>query len=267
MNLISLKTMAGALACLLMVPAVVAVEPLPPVGGGMTFAEAWMPTHLETKSKLLDGLEFYAGQVAGNSPVAAKNKKGEEKGAKKKGSKKGKGMEGKTLVGQFTWLMPLDDAIKTLPTGFDRATEEKINWDCFPRDSLLLEGFHKDYFEDRGQLFDWLYLVVDRERRLVGVQFVATNPKKLEWMRKRQVEEREPYYDFIKMKNNASTTQHVSYQILHPEDSMPLIHLALVKNPPSLKVLEDVHWYLAPPFARALLDVVAFQRRWAAGNK
>lgn len=220
------------------------LAPSPPVGGGMSFSPNWLPTHLETKSKLLDGLEFYASRAAGKGKQTKENYH-------------------RPLVGGFTWRMTLEEAIKTLPAKCDRAPEEKIKWDCFPQDSLSVFGFHTNFFIDRGQEFDWLYLIVDRERRLVGVEFVATNPKKIMWNTKLKTERMEPYYDFIKMKNNASTTQHVDYQIIHPEKGAPLIHTALVKNAFPFKVLEDVHWYLAPPFARALLDVVEWQHKMA----
>ncbi len=229
----------------LQVPAHGQKAALPRVGGGMSYADNWMPTHLETRSKLLDNLEFYARAAAGKAD--------KERGAPVH----------KIIGGGFKWRMPVDEAIKLLPAGCDHAPEEKIDWDCFPKDSLKVLGFHKDFFEDRGDRFDWLYLIIDRERRLVGVEFVATNPKAISWVPKKPVEKMEPYYDFIKMKNNASTTQHVDYQVVHGEKHAPLIHTALVKNAPPFKVLENVHWYLEPPVARTLVEVVEFQRRMA----
>src|SRR3569623_1916751 len=100
---------AGCLAWLFFIaaPAHGQKAGLPRVPGGMSYADQWMPTHLETRSKLLDNLEFYSKAAAG------------------KADKERRAVVHKTIVGSFTWRMPVDDAIKMLTHGCDHVPEEK----------------------------------------------------------------------------------------------------------------------------------------------
>jgi len=212
--------------------------PLAPVNVyGMTFTNYWMPTHLDTKSALQAGLKFYAEAVVGTAEPRHEPAP-------------------TTLVGPLKWLMPYDEAVKTLPARIDRAPEEKMSFDCFPKDSLTIAGFQLrgTSFDDQGEAFEWMYLILDRQRRLVGVELVAMTPKKFKLLKTKK----EPYYDFIKMKNNARAGQYVGYEIVPGGTGVSLIHTQLIVPP--FKCLENVHWYLAAPFARTLLDIAEFQK-------
>lgn|GEM_PF-3143213 len=214
--------------------------------GGMSFAKDWIP-QIYMKSKLQANLAFYAHKAVGRSephhePVPT------------------------ALRGRLTWLMPATEAFNTLPVDCDHAPEMIVTYDCFPKNSLTIAGFHptKTHFVDRGQTFDWMYMVLDRQRRLVGVELMAISPRTLApWVigdppAGGLVGKMGPYYDFINMRNNASTTQRVEYGIAPAGKGVTLIHTALFRGE---VCLNNVHWYMAAPFARALLDIASYQHR------
>jgi hypothetical protein len=68
------------------------------------------------------------------------------------------------------------------------------------------------------------------------------------------VEEREPYYDFVTLKRNASTTNMVSFQVIPVRPGVKLIKTVLHKRPYG-KWTEDVHWYLPAPLAGRFIDI------------
>ncbi len=214
---------------------------------GMTFANSWIPGATGMKSRMQDGLELYSKAVGGN-PESSKGRK-----------------PGAGLWWSFKWLMSYDDIVKALPSPHDRAPEQQLMSDCLPQNSLTIAGFHIiNMLEDHGHKFDWIYFVLDKQRRLVGLELVATSPKDQPLiLHKRmpphlQAGRMEPYYDYINVKSNASTTQEVQYEIEAAEPGVRLIHTALFRGP---KCLENVHWYLAAPFAHALLQITEARHR------
>jgi hypothetical protein len=71
---------------------------------------------------------------------------------------------------------------------------------------------------------------------------------------------REPYYNFLAISVNGSTINDVHYQIRDAGKGVTLIKTALFDKK-RLRYRENVHWYLAAPFARTMLDIVEFHRR------
>ena len=221
-----------------------ALGPLEPVEvNGMTFANYWMPSHLANKSMLLMNLQFYSQAVVGDAPPH------QEPVPTK-------------LVGPFNWLMPQEEAVKAMPPGFSRNAESKIAWDCFPQNSLMVASYHcgGQSFIDRDQKFDWIYLIADRKKQLVGVQLVGTLSKRIMWEEHEIGSGKEkavfgPYYDLINMKNIGSTARSVEYQVCDVGTGVKLVHTSpLGSHAPC-----NVHWYLAAPLARVFLDIANFQ--------
>jgi len=239
-------SLIASLCCAVAGPQVLQAEyptpglgPLAPVNvGGMTFANYWKPSRTGMKSLLQDALVMYASAAVGKAEPHHEPSPG-------------------SLCGPLTWLMPLDEAIKTLPANHDRVVEQPMMFDCFPQSSLIVAGVHVSgsSFVDRGQQFDWIYLVVDKQRRLVGVELVALSAKTIVWRDGHPQGTQDPYYDFINMKNNAQAGRHIPYEILPAGRGVTLIHTVLPG-----RTRQNVNWYLAAPFARVLLDLAQHQQ-------
>ena len=209
--------------------------------GGMSLAADWMPRKTETRKELLNSLEFYASaaleKTGGNGEVVPT-----------------------TLLGPIRWLMPLEEAIATLPRGAARTAETRITSICFPQNSLSLVGFQTRYFVDLNQRFNLLYFIVDTERRVVALELVSQAPKEVLWAPPGPDGDRNPYYDFVNLKANGRTGQKVDYQIRTSENGVCLIKTALYDFK-KLSYLENVHWYLPAPFARSLMEIVDYNRK------
>ena len=127
-----------------------------------------------------------------------------------------------------------------------------------------------------------LHLLLDLKRQVVGVEFVLQTPGKTPYVVEGKLE---PYYNFFTQTYNARTDKEVIYAILpgsciqtvfrdhwnditnglpqipgvpgggnglRPGMVNPVTPAAMVER---VKVYEIVHWYLAAPFARCLLDI------------
>jgi hypothetical protein len=218
-------------------------QPAPGNGGlygGMALAKDWITSTLQVRRELIASTEFYCKAATGNAerlkePVPD------------------------TLLGPIRWLMPAADAIKTLPARVIPLPERPVIAHIFPADSLTLLGFQYNDFLDRGQGFNQLFLLVDKQRRVVGVQLVDQTVNRILW-EPQPDGVREPYYNFLAISVNASTTNEVHYQIRNAGNGVTLIKTALFDRK-RLRYRENVHWYLAAPFARAMLDIVEFHRK------
>jgi len=237
-------------------------QPLP---GGMVFSPNWLPQTLTAKRELLESLEFYCKAAVGNAA-------------------RGKEPVPGTIVGAIRWRMPIDEVIQTLPRGFNKLTERPMVHSCLPVDSLTLCGFQFKSFLDREQPFNQLFVLIDKERKVVSVQFVDQNGKNIRWF---PVPDgiREPYFNLISLTHNGSSGKEVPYQILGGGGGVVCIKTAFrdktmqmpnIPNfPPNMlppgsmtvpglmagRTHENVHWYLPAPFARTILDIVDVYRR------
>ncbi|WP_395736913.1 hypothetical protein [Prosthecobacter sp.] len=231
--------------------------------GGMVFSPRWLPQTLTAKRELLESLEFYCKASVGDAP-------------------KGQEPIPSSIVGGITWRMPVDEAVKTLPPDFKKISERPMVHPCFPNDSLVLCGFQSRKFVDHGQPFNVMFMLVDKERKVVSVQFVDQNGKNARWL---PVPDgiREPYYNLVSLAHNGSTTKEVPYQILKggtgavcikttfqdKTGPMPRVPVQVPGMPPAnmpamvagVNVEENVHWYLPAPFARSILDIVDVYRK------
>lgn len=241
-----------------------------PLPGGMVFSPNWLPQTLTAKRELLESLELYCKAAIGNAA-------------------KGKEPVPGTIVGAIRWRMPIDEVIQTLPRGANKLMERPMVHSCLPIDSLTLCGFQFKSFLDREQPFNQMFLLIDKERKVVSVQFVDQSGKGIRWF---PVPEgiREPYYNLISLTHNGSSGKEVPYQILSggvvciktafQDKGMTLP--ALPNLPPGMppgmppgvtppgfmpsgmmtgRTYENVHWYLPAPFARTILDIVDVYRK------
>lgn len=237
------------------------MQPLP---GGMVFSPNWLPQTLTAKRELLESLEFYCKAAVGNAA-------------------KGKEPVPGTIVGAIRWRMPINEVIQTLPRGYNKLMERTMVHSCLPADSLTLCGFQFKSFLDREQPFNQMFLLIDKERKVVSVQFVDQSGKGIRWF---PVPDgiREPYFNLISLTHNGSSGKEVPYQILGGGSGVVCIKTAFrdktmqMPNIPSLppnmpgviggpqgmpvgRTYENVHWYLPAPFARTLLDIVDVYRK------
>jgi hypothetical protein len=227
----------------------------PPVSGGMVFAPNWLPKPTALRHELLESFEFYCKAAIGNA-------------------EKGKEPVPSTIVGAIRWRMPVEEFIRTLPKGYNKLTETRMVHSCFPRDSLFQAGFQFKSFLDREQPFNQLFVIFDQERRIVSAQFVDQNGKGIRWF---PVPDgiREPYYNMLNLTTNGSSTKEVPYQILAAGSGVTCIKTAFrdktfqlpnIPGAPQLaapagRTMENIHWYLPAPFARAILDVLDEHRK------
>ena len=234
--------------------------------GGMEYSPNWLPQTLTAKRELLESLDFYCKAAVGNAP------KGQEP------------IPG-TIVGGIRWRMPIDEAVQTLPQGVTKLIERPMVHSCLPTDSLVLCGFGFKSFVDHNQPFNQLFMLVDKERKVVSVQFVDQTGKNARWL---PVPDgiREPYYNLVSLAHNGSTGKEVPYQILSggvvciktafQDRSMRMPQMPNMPNVPqnmpnmpsgmggmnaSSRIYENVHWYIPAPFARSILDIVDVYRR------
>lgn len=219
----------------------VAAPGLPPVQGGMVFAPNWLPETLTARRELLESLEFYC----------------------KEATQTAKGTERKTpkfIVGEIAWRMSYDDAVKTLPQGCNKMTERTLVHTCLPNHSLTVCGFQFKHFTDRDQPFNQLFLLLDKERKVVSVEFVNQLGNDTRWFPKPDGV-REPYFNLVSLTFNGSTTKEVEYQLLGGPRRAMCVKTVLRDRPPEGKIYENVHWYLPAPLAQSILDIVQVYRK------
>jgi hypothetical protein len=207
----------------------------------MALAPGWMPQKLDTRRELLESLEFYAQKAVGNAQP-------------------GKEMVPTTLVGPIRWLMPLEEAVKTLPERVARTAEQRITQTCFPQGSLTWVAYQYKNFADRNQAFNLMLLILDAKRRVVGVQLRDQAANGVLWEPPGPDGSKEPYYNFVSLSHNGSSQNEVQYQVRSAGRGVTLIKTALYDHG-KRRYLENVHWYLAAPFARSLLDIVEKNRQ------
>lgn len=161
------------------------------------------------------------------------------------------------ILGELKWLMPMDAAEKALP-GLERSQMGGAtlimtpNW---PQRSLFKRSYYGKFVEPHTrELFTEAVLVSDIKRQLVAVELICNRPKLVAWESKFDGS-KEPYYDFIGMKQNGSTENIVYYQQLK-YGSISCLHTLLFNGRwPIGKSLENVRWYLPPPLARKILEI------------
>lgn len=232
------------------------VSPLSPATAanefqGMTLAPDWLPERLGVDQNYTEDLRYYAERVITGAPQGAATTPD-------------------VIWGDLKWLMPVDLAIKSFGD-VSAVTSSRITNQSFPHHSLTLHGFDAR-IEDLGYRFNRVFLISDIKGQLVSVQFVAQAPKVTVWL-PHPVEDRNPVYDLVNVKRNASTGNQVSFQIIEAGTGVKMIKLVLRKplarmelppgvgQPPiqavpvDLKWLEDSHWYLPAPLAARFIEI------------
>lgn len=223
---------------------------------GMILDPDWLPERLGVDQKFTADLRFFSERVLAGEPQGGATKP-------------------TVIHGKLQWLMPISQAIES----FGNVTKKpvvKITNQSFPHHSLTVHGL-QGRFEDLGYPFNLVHLIADANGQLISVQYVAQAPKKMTWIAGTPVEEKLPYYDFINVKKNGSTTNAVSFQMISSSPGTKLIKMVLHKRAqmqmpviipgqPFLqpvvdqtllygKWLEDSHWYLPCPLAARLIDI------------
>lgn len=223
---------------------------------GMILDPAWLPERLGVDQKFTADLRYYSERVLAGEPQGGATKP-------------------TVIQGKLLWLMPISQAIES----FGNVTKKpvvKITNQSFPHHSLTVHGL-QGRFEDLGYPFNLVHLIADANGQLISVQYAAQAPKKMTWIAGTPVEEKLPYYDFINVKKNGSTTNAVSFQMISSSPGTKLIKMVLHKRgqmqmpvitqgPPFPqpvvdqtllygKWLEDSQWYLPCPLAARFIDI------------
>lgn len=224
-------------------PAATAGGKLYPDYGGMVLSADWQQLSKSgsPRKELMLSSEFYAHLVVAN---AQKRKK----------------TTPDKLYGDIHWLMSLDDAQKVLPKQMSKGTITPLTHLCFPSRSLSIKEFEGS-FEDRGQVFRHLYLMLDSKQQVVGVQLEDLTADNVLWENGRPDGLREPYYNFLNLTNNASKSNQVHYQVLDSGPGVSLVKFALWNIAPLRRYKENIHWYLPAPVAQSMLEIVERQRQ------
>lgn len=213
------------------------VAPTVPTAGitfaGMVLDPSWLPDRLGVDQFFMESLRYYSQRVV-------------------EGRKRGEENAPDIIYGNIRWLMPMDQAIASLGR-VSKMTETKITNQAYPQNSLIIQGV-QGRFQDGNSTFNLCYLIADKHRQVVSVELVAQTPRGEGWDVRVPVEEREPYYDFVNLKRNASTGNMVSFQVIPVRPGVKLIKTVLHKRPFG-KWTEDVHWYLPAPLAGRFIDI------------
>lgn len=224
-----------------------AQNPPPNSGRQMVFAPDWLPAPQDISREFSRSLDFYCRFAVGDAP-------------------RGGEPAPRTIIWNLEWLMPMADAEARVP-GVQRLQRDydMIN-PGFPHHSIHIRSLYGKFVDPATlELFNICNLICDADKQLISVELVATNPKLVFWLPPTMAPDkspkalpavgtRDPYYDFIEVKHNGSTSQHVSYQITSAAPGVTVIQTILARNVGS--VLENVRWYLPAPFAGKLLEMV-----------
>jgi hypothetical protein len=212
------------------------------------------------------------------------------------GREEGKDIQPRKILWDLDWLMPVDDAEKKVP-GLERAqmgAAAVITTPNFPQRSLFVRSYQGKFTDPHsGEPFKEVRLISDLKRQLVSVQLIYNHPPAgavrweehekqwwtpESWMLPQKdiaakdipalvgrtntpgpTGRREPYYDYVTMKQNGSTRQQVWYGVYRYNPGSPgvtCIHTELVEGSWMVgKVNENIRWYLPAPLARKILEV------------
>ncbi|MEO6787433.1 MAG: hypothetical protein ABI318_14980 [Chthoniobacteraceae bacterium] len=163
------------------------------------------------------------------------------------------------IVWGLTWLMPIEEAEKSLP-GLERSqmgAGTLIAMPNWPQRSLLVRSYYGKFSDPHtGEPFTEVRLMSDIKRHLVSVELLANHPKLVRFEPAFQGR-KEPYFDFVAMGNNASTSNIVYYQdVSYGESGVACIHTLLYHGRwPLGQSLDNVRWYLPAPLARKILEI------------
>ena len=201
---------------------------------GMILSPKWMPETTKIRKVFLEDMEFYSDKIVGNDL-------------------RGKETPPKNIWADVTWLMPLNDAKKQLPSGIGQGNEVRIVVTDYPQESYSMLQFNGKW-NDLGLAFNQLFLVVDSKKQIVAVQLVATSPKGQRWRVPDLVPdgERGNYFDFLTIKYTAAGGR-TSYKILKNFPGDP--HRRMLKMTAGRGGSQDTHWYIPKPFAARFLDI------------
>lgn len=192
----------------------------------MKLHASWIPHNVHARQELLATLAFYS-QAATKGGVTTPS----------------------VLWGDIKWLMPLDEALKTLPAGYRIQRTENMSKLAFPVGlSLTFVSLAGGPVVDRHNLFNEAVFITDLDRRVVSVQWVHNQPPAVVWENRRWDGIRDPYYNFLADKWNGKNGRNVRYQIRPGAPGVTLIKTVLPGS-------ENVHWYLPAPLAEKLLEI------------
>jgi hypothetical protein len=213
-------------------PAQAAAQVGEPKYGGMALGPKWMPLRTETKRGLMRCIDFYAKQATN-------------------------GGDPRTIWGPITWLMPESkaiEAISSLRNGLlspHKGSESRITMLCFPEDSLVSIDFEFKTFNDGGVPFQHLYLILDKQRRVVSVQ-LEDRTKRPGWGLRWLIYSPDPYFNFINLSNNSNGAT-IHYKI----DSDTVTTIKVWNSNTSTLI----HWHMPAPFAQCLSDIADHHRQ------
>ena len=216
----------------------------------LLLANDWMPARQDISREFAKSLAFYCQHAVGDAPRGSEPVPG-------------------TIIWNLEWLMPLADAEARVPGVMRLQRAYDLRNPGFPHNSIYIRSLYGKFVDPQThEVFNICNLIGDAGKQLISVELVATNPKAITNPQIPAVPQltpkndpkalptsgtMEPYYDFIEVKANGSTSQRVQYDVTSPNAGVTVIHTMLVKG---ISVQEPVRWYLPAPFARILLDMV-----------
>jgi len=195
---------------------------------GMKLAPDWIPKRESNALELAKSLSFFCTAAV-------------------QGREKGNDLMPKTIFANLTWLMPMEDAEKSLKGMIPQmGAAIVIKSNGFPQRSLFVRTYSGSFADPHlGGTFKELRLVADVNRHLVAVEILHNHPPAIavtwpsveaEWwtsdpwvftgknvkLREATAKvgnlpgatgKREPYYEFLTPKDNAASDHYVKYAI------------------------------------------------------
>ncbi|WP_133796461.1 hypothetical protein [Prosthecobacter fusiformis] len=203
-----------------------AADKLNPKPGEMALYDPWIPSSLYSRKVLLQSLAEYSRKVLQSTSGTPEK-----------------------IWSSITWLMPIGDALATLPKGSYKLRSDRANRLCFP-EGLSIHFWHIGGnlgILDRGEVFDEIHFITDALDRVISVQLHQKNAKDIVWAGIGPDGSRNPYFNFLYDRSNSSSSRSVWYEIRNAGRGVGRIKTVLGR--------ESNHWYLTAPLADKFLEI------------
>lgn len=190
----------------------------------MYLPDKWIPHNIHSRKEHIEALAFY--------------------------SRKALSMTQETpsmIWGRFTWLMPMAEAVKSLPVGSTKLKIDSAARPSFP-DGVSFHAWRLpgDGAYDEGERFDQIIFLTDAAERVISLQLTQENPKSIEWG-KGWDGERNPYYNFLYDRFNAQAGRNVRFKLTPAGPGVVRVKLVLPVGK------ESNHWFLTAPLAEKFI--------------
>lgn len=190
----------------------------------MYLPEKWMPHNIHSRKEHIESLAFYSRKTLSMTQGTPS-----------------------TIWGRITWLMPLAEAVKSLPAGTIKLKIDSAARPSFP-DGVSFHAWRLpgEGVYDEGERFDQIIFLADAAERVISLQLTQENPKNIEWG-KGWDGERNPYYNFLYDRFNALAGRNVRFKLTQPGSGVVRVKLVLPVGK------ESNHWFLTAPLAEKFI--------------